>query len=291
MKANFTMRMAAGCSILVAVCQTAAMAGGFGGSSGMHSVSSGNHSSFQTSSHVSNFSASNFKATSNFKTPANFKVTPPNTLLKVTNNNTKLVSGNLLSKNTGIQSGNLKAKGINLVQTPKSNIFKPVPFCAPGKCLPGQNWCSNWLWYNPWLYGNCGFGYCGYCDPWFYGYPCGYQYSSCATPIVLTIANTTTPVAVEQAASKLTLQLGQSYTIANDKFGEKAGELSLQVSGLTLPVRIDKWDAQQINFTVPFVGLDKPVDGLFHIAGADHTAGKTIPVTVIVAQELTQATK
>src|SRR4051794_16216514 len=63
MKANFTMRMAAGCSILVAVCQTAAMAGGFGGGAGMHSVSSGNHSSFQSSSHVSNFNTSNFKST------------------------------------------------------------------------------------------------------------------------------------------------------------------------------------------------------------------------------------
>ena len=88
-----------------------------------------------------------------------------------------------------------------------------------------------------------------------------------------------------------TLQLGQSYTIANDKFGDKSGELSLQVSGLTLPVRIDKWDAQQINFTVPSVGLDKPTDGMFHIAGADHTAAKAVPVTVLVAQELAQATK
>jgi hypothetical protein len=288
MKANFTMRMAAGCSILVAVCQTAAMAGGFGGgSSGMHSVSSGNHTSFQTSSNLSSF-----KATSNFKTPSNIKVTTPNTLLKVTNNNTKFVTGNGLSKTTGLQSVNLKSKGINnVVQTPSKNIFKPVPFCAPGKCLPGQNWCSNWLWYNPWFYGNCGYGYFGYCDPYLYGYPCGYGYSSCTTPIVLTIANTTTPVAVQQAASKLTLQLGQSYTIANEKFGDKAGELSLQVSGLTLPVRIDKWDAQQINFTVPFVGLDKPTDGLFQIAGADHSVSKAVPVTVIVGQELTQATK
>lgn len=291
MKANFTMRMAAGCSILVAVCQTAAMAGGFGGGAGMHSVSSGNHSSFQSSSHVSNFSASNFKATSNFKTPANIKVTPNNTLLKVTNNNTKFVSGNSLSKTTGLQGVNLKSQGINLVKAPPLNAGKPAPFCAPGKCLPGKNWCSNWLWYNPWFYGNCGFGYYGFCDPYLYGYPCGYGYSSCTTPIVLTIANTTTPVAVEQAASKLTLQLGQSYTIANDKFGDKAGELSLHVSGLTLPVRIDKWDAQQINFTVPFVGLDKPTDGIFQIAGVDHSISKSVPVTVIVGQELVQATK
>ena len=39
---------------------------------------------------------------------------------------------------------------------------------------------------------------------------------------------------------------------------------------MTLPVRVDKWDAQQITFTVPFVGLDKATDGMFQIAGADH---------------------
>jgi hypothetical protein len=40
-------------------------------------------------------------------------------------------------------------------------------------------------------------------------------------------------------------------------------DLSLAISGLTLPVRVDNWDAQQITFTVPFVGLDKATDGMW----------------------------
>jgi hypothetical protein len=86
------------------------------------------------------------------------------------------------------------------------------------------------------------------------------------------------------AASKVTLQLGQSYAIANDHFGEQAGNLSLQISGVTLPVRIDKWEAQQITFTVPLVGLNQPTDGVFQIAGADHNLNKAVPVTVIAAR-------
>lgn len=322
MKANFTMRMAAGCSILVAVWQTAAMAGGFGGGSfggsGMHSVSSNSHSSFQPSSPASNFNtASNFKPTSNFNTtsnlkstsnskaPSNLKVTPSNTVLKTSNTNSKILSSKNLSKTNIAQTQNLKTAGSGLSKASNANMFKTLPCCPPvGKCYPGQNCWSNWLWYNPWFYGNCGFGNCGFgnCfyDPCCYD-TCGfynwcYGSGSCATPIVLNLATTPSVAVVNQpavspvqtpanAASTMTLQLGQSYSIVNDNFGEKSGDLSVQISGLTLPVRIDKWDAQEINFTVPFVGLDKPADGVFQIAGADHNAIKAVPVTVIAATQ------
>lgn len=272
MNAKFTMRMAMGCSILVAVCQSAAMAGGFGGSSGMHSSSAGNHTSFQSSSQLSNF-----------KSTSNFKVTPSNTFVKSANINTKVLSSNNLSKTTLSKTPVLKNTGIGLSQNTNKNMFKTLPVCSPvGKCLPGQNCWSNWLCYNPWF-----FGYCGY-DPFYYntfGYcDWGYGYNTCATPIVLNITTTPATVAVNQVPSKMTLQLGQSYSIANENYGEKSGDLSVQVSGLTLPVRIDKWDAQQINFTVPGLGLEKPTDGVFQIAGADHNLSKSVPVIVIAAK-------
>ena len=82
----------------------------------------------------------------------------------------------------------------------------------------------------------------------------------------------------------MTLKLGQSYTIVNDKFGEKSGDLSLAISGLTLPVRVDQWDAREITFTVPFVGLEKPTDGMFQVGGADHKLVKAVPVMIVAAQ-------
>ena len=61
MNAKFTMRTAAGCSILVAVCQSAAVAGGIGGSSfggsAAHNISSAPAQTFQSSTHVTNVKA------------------------------------------------------------------------------------------------------------------------------------------------------------------------------------------------------------------------------------------
>jgi hypothetical protein len=251
------------------------------------------------------------KSTSNIKTPSNLKVTPSNTVLKTSNTNTKILTSNNLSKTTITPTQNLKTAGNGLSKVSSSNMFKTLPYCSPvGKCYPGQNCWSNWLCCNPWFFGNCGFGNwgygcghgdcyfgtcgydnCGYGDGYCYGYGSG----SCATPIVLNVASTPAAAVVNQpaanpvqtpsnAASQMTLQLGQSYSIVNENFGEKSGDLAVQISGVTLPVRIDKWDAQEINFTVPFVGLDKPADGVFQIAGADHNPLKAVPVTVIAAK-------
>jgi hypothetical protein len=373
MNTKFAMRMAAGCSILVAVCQTAAMAGGFGGSSfggSSHSMPSSNHPTFQPSSSVLSYkTTSNFKTTPNLKTPPNLKTTPSGMALKTAN--TKLVTSNVVTgKNVlpaqaGSQTGNAKAGGTGISKNSASSVVLPVPYnptgggtqkakgagtsvgqnsmqagtigggagtssggagsagggtpssggsgtggsgtgaggtpaaggsgtgssgTAPsgsstspsnpaGGCYPGQNCWSNWSWYNPWFYGNSGYGNCGYGN-------CGYASGCGATPAAAVVDQSA--VMPEQApvtaASKMTLKLGQSYSIVNENFGEKSGDLSVQVSGVTLPVRIDKWDAQQINFTVPFVGLDKPTDGVFQIAGADHNQTKAVPVLVIAAK-------
>ncbi len=78
------------------------------------------------------------------------------------------------------------------------------------------------------------------------------------------------------------MKLGQTYTIVNDNFGA-AGELAIQINGLTLPVRVEKWDAQEISFTLPVVGMAQSADGVFDIAKPDHNLTKAVAVTVVPA--------
>jgi hypothetical protein len=90
--------------------------------------------------------------------------------------------------------------------------------------------------------------------------------------------------AAAPAASKLTLKLGQNYTIANENFGENMGALALTINGLTLPVQVDKWDAQQVSFTMPAIGLAQASDGMFQIVKADRNVSRSVPVMVVAAQ-------
>jgi len=118
-----------------------------------------------------------------------------------------------------------------------------------------------------------------------WGYGGGYGGAVAVTNPVVVDQPTVNPVPTSTGAvSKLTLTLGQSYSIANDNFGVNAGEMSLQISGLTLPVQVDKWNAQEISFTLPVAGLAQPTDGVFQIAKADHNLSKAVPVTVIAAR-------
>jgi len=94
----------------------------------------------------------------------------------------------------------------------------------------------------------------------------------------------TQPATTQQAAdSELTLKLGESYTIANENFGTTPGGLSLQLNGLTLAVHVDQWDAGQITFTLPTVGLTKATEGRFQILGTDHQLLKGVSVMVVSA--------
>jgi hypothetical protein len=90
----------------------------------------------------------------------------------------------------------------------------------------------------------------------------------------------TTPDASQPADSELTLKLGESYTIANENFGTKAGKLSLQLNGLALAVHVDQWDADQISFTLPVAGLTKTTEAKFQIKSADQQLLKAVTVMV-----------
>lgn len=142
---------------------------------------------------------------------------------------------------------------------------------------------NNWWGYGPAFYGN-----------WGYGYGAGSYGASSASPVVYNNVPASGPALVDTAAAplatsataadKLTLKLGQSYTIVNDHFGDQAGDLSVAIGGVRLPVRVDKWDAEQITFTLPSAGLDKATDGLFNVAGPDHKLTKAVPVVLVAAQ-------
>jgi hypothetical protein len=160
---------------------------------------------------------------------------------------------------------------------PSGGTMPPSKDCHHHSCFP------NWLWYTPALYSNWGLGYAG-----------GYSGNYCASPMfvnnissapVMIDSTPAAPLTMASAANdKLTLKMGQNYAIANDNFGEAAGNLALQVNGLTLPVRVDKWDAQQVSFTLPAIGLAQASEGMFQIIKADHSVSKSVPVMVVTAQ-------
>src|SRR5262249_32985710 len=93
----------------------------------------------------------------------------------------------------------------------------------------------------------------------------------------------TTPDVSQPAGGELALKLGESYTVANENYGTKAGKLSLQLNGLTLAVHVDQWDADQISFTLPVAGLTKTTQAKFQIKNADQQLLKAVTVTVVSA--------
>jgi hypothetical protein len=351
MNAKFTMRMAIGCSVLMAVCQSTTLAfghggGGFSGGGNFHSANVSmphNVNTVRTSTQFQNVQSLNSRnfnlqkhVTTNTGSNAGLKLVTKNPQLNVikvpvnrgiiqpTGGTTNPTGGNTfpgkgvnLPVNGGVilpptggtnptgggvkfPGGGVKFPGNGGVILPPTGGTNPTgggstppsggsmppsgSNCPSGYC--GNNWWSNGLWFNPAIYGAWGYG-----GGSFGGSGSGYA----ATPVVYNDASTAVPGAATQPvvnvaqgpaipADKLTLKLGQSYTIVNDHFGEKAGNLSVAISGVTLPIRVDKWDAEQITFTLPTVELDKPTDGLFNVAGSDHQLTKAVPVVIVAAQ-------
>jgi len=313
-------------SVLVAFCQTAAFAGGISSSHGSSSssFSSMNSAPHYASN---NFSSNNtFKGTSQLNSAIVSKQVNSSSLssLKLQQVNqgnnsvfNQKLNGNLGSKITQVGQqqglGQGLGKGINPNLNGGIHAIVPIGSIGSGKMdpfapMPGkglgmgngngqppmqagpQNKCNFW---NNWCYPGFGWPGFGWGYPWYggFGYGCGnFGYGGCttvATPIVIeqpVVVNSSTPVV---PVSKLTLKLGQSYTFANTNFGSTAGELSVQISGLTLPLRIDKWDAQDVGFTLPTVGLTDPVDGSFLVTDAEHHLVKTVAVTVLPADPVT----
>ena len=287
-------------SVLVAFCQTAAFAGGIG-SSHSSSFSAMNSAPHYTSNNVS--SNNTFKGTSQLNSSLVSKqvqTTSPLSSLKLqqVNQNSNSVFNQKLNQNLGskitqvgpqqgLEKGKINAiVPLGSLGSGKMDPFAPIPGqgLGNGKSGNGNFWC------NP-GFGWPGFGW-GYGFPWYggfgYGYGCGnFGYGGCttiATPIVIeqpVVVNSTVPV------SKLTLKLGQSYMVANNNFGSTAGELGVQISGLSIPLRIDKWDAENVGFTLPTLGLTDPVDGTFQVTDANHHLIKTVAVTVLPADPVT----
>ena len=163
-----------------------------------------------------------------------------------------------------------------------------TPPSGGGSMPPTNNHCHthfpHWLWLTPALYPNYGSVYGG-C----YGPTC---------PPVTEIVNVTpAPVVVSSTSiipleapiaaipDRMTLQLGESYGLKNENFGDAAGAIVLQVNGLTLPALVTNWDAQNIAFTLPKLGLSQASDGMLQVVKADQTVMKAIPVIVVGPQK------
>ena len=142
----------------------------------------------------------------------------------------------------------------------------------------------HWLWLTPALYPNYGTVYGG-------GY--GPAYSPVTeivnvSPAPVVVSSTSIiPLEAPAAANqeRMTVQLGESYGMKNENFGEVAGNIVLQVNGLTLPALVTAWDAQNIAFTLPKLGLSQASDGMLQVVKADQTVMKANPVIVIAPQK------
>ena len=309
MNANARVRMLVGCSILVAVCQPAAYAGGFGGMGASHLSSSPGGFGGMSAAHVGtgvshvNVPSGAFKTQSGIQTGGtnfNNKITEqPGQLLSATSTGSKIQSGGITLKDKLSLPANINQK---LPSSPTGPKFPGRPTLndklklppglkignlpsTGGSTPPGggstspmkdhdQNHFPYWLWFAPAFYGS------GYGN---WGYPAAPVYSdvSVSSPVVVEQTPVTPAPADATSTDKLTMKLGESYTIDNLNFGERAGELSLSIGGLTLPVRADNWTAQEISFTLPGIGLAKAADGVFQIANADHQLVKAVAVTVV----------
>ncbi len=311
MNANSKVRMLVGCSILVAVCQTSVFAGGPGGMGASH-LGAGGFGGVGAShvgtgiSHVS-VPSSAFKVPTGNQTTAtslNNKITSqagqflPSTGSKIqaggiTLNDKLSVSPNVFKTLPSSPTGpKFPGSGITPIDKlklpPGLNAGKPILPPTGGSTPPGAGSTSPmkdkdhdhfpyWLWFTPAFYGNA-YGN--------WGYPSAPAYSqvSVSSPVVVEQTPVTPAASDTTPAAKLTMKLGESYTIDNTNFGERAGELSLSISGLTLPVRVDNWTAQEITFTLPSVGLAKATDGMFQISNVDRQLARAVAVTVVPAR-------
>lgn len=163
-----------------------------------------------------------------------------------------------------------------------------TPPAGGGTTPPTNNHCHphfpNWLWLTPALYPNYGSVYGGY-----YGPTCPPVTEIVnVTPAPVVVSSTSiiplvSPIAA--APERMTLQLGESYGLKNENFGDAAGAIVLQVNGLTLPALVTNWDAQNIAFTLPKLGLSQPSEGMLQVVKNDQTVMKVIPVIVIAPQK------
>jgi len=135
----------------------------------------------------------------------------------------------------------------------------------------------NWWRVTPALYPRCGTVYGNYYTP------TTSVVNVSSTPLVITTASIDDSITA--IAERTTLQLGESYSLKNENFGDAAGQIVLELNGLMLPALVTSWDAQTIAFTLPNLGLTQSRDGVLHVLKADQSVVKSVAVNVVAAQK------
>lgn len=134
----------------------------------------------------------------------------------------------------------------------------------------------NW-WLTAALYPRYGAFYGNYYSP-----ICNPVVNVASAPVVLSPSI----ISIEESAvvaERLTLQLGESYSLKNENFGDAAGQIVLELNGLTLPALVTSWDAQTISFTLPTLGLNQSSNGVLRVVNSDQSVMKSINATIIAA--------
>lgn len=142
----------------------------------------------------------------------------------------------------------------------------------------------HWLWLTPALYPNYGPVYGGVYGP---SYPPVTEFVNVTSSPVVVSTTSITPLEAPAATmpERMTLQLGESYGLKNENFGDAAGMIVLQLNGLTLPALVTNWDAQNIAFTLPKLGLNQNSEATLQVMKADQTVMRTIPVMIVGPQK------
>jgi hypothetical protein len=184
----------------------------------------------------------------------------------------------------------------------KSQVQKCLP-TGPGKCNPSPI-CKpphiiGGCWNYPPYYHHCWDS----CYPIFYG--CG-TYAPVVvevpgSPIIieqppmlvgqeLPANGETTPVASTAPVSenRMSVRVGGTIELENQKLGEKAGQVVLQLEQVALPIMIREWKDDKLTAAIPMFGLAGPSKADLFIVRADGQVANVVPVELLPAQPPTQ---
>ena len=92
------------------------------------------------------------------------------------------------------------------------------------------------------------------------------------------------PVAevAEQALPQV--YLGSTIVVGGANYGAEAGQAVLQIGELSLPLTVQKWEANQVTITLPLAGLTNNTEATLHFFSADGQVANQVQVELLPAK-------
>ena len=94
------------------------------------------------------------------------------------------------------------------------------------------------------------------------------------------------PVAEVEAKPALPqVFLGTTIEVGGANYGTTTGQAVLQLGDLSLPLAVQKWEADKVTVTLPLVGLAKATPATLHFFTADGQVANQLQVELLPAQQ------